>query len=144
MTYVNRGRSGIRAISAASECVQGNVQVVDLLDVCLRERAQKARLPVSVETAPRLMELEYEFGAKRLRGEPVNPVEIADAYLGVIEQYSAAARSRRAVSAVPIEEPDRGQRTGKRTGLSNAADAVELSDFVSREISQIFAYFQLT
>jgi hypothetical protein len=118
VTYVNREDPGYEQSPLHPNVYRGNVQVVDLLDVCLRERAQKARLPVSVETAPRLMELEYEFGAKRLRGEPVNPVEIADAYLGVIEQYSAGGEKadvREANLPVASDEP----------ALDSSADAVK-------------------
>ena len=86
ITYVNRDDPGYEQPPLHPNLYLGNVPVFELLDSCLRERPKKARLPVTVATAARLMELEYGFGAKRLRGEPVNPIEIADAYLEVIEQ----------------------------------------------------------
>ena len=87
ITYVNRDDPGYEQSPLHPNVYRGNVPVFELLDACLRERPQKATLPESPATAARLMELEYEFGAKRLRGEPVNPVEIADAYLEVIERF---------------------------------------------------------
>jgi hypothetical protein len=91
ITYVNRENPGHVQSPLHPNIYLGNVPVFELLDECLRERPKKAALPVSVATAPRLMELEYKFGAKRLRGESVNPIEIADAYLEVIEQGGADA-----------------------------------------------------
>ncbi len=85
ITYVNRPDPGYEQSPLHPNIYMGQVPVFELLDSCLRERPKKAILPESPVTAPRLTELEYEFGAKRLRGEPVNPVEIADAYLEVIE-----------------------------------------------------------
>jgi hypothetical protein len=90
ITYVNRDDPGYEQSPLHPNVYRGNVPVFELLDACLRERPQKATLPESPATAARLMELEYEFGAKRLRGEPVNPVEIADAYLEVIERFGIA------------------------------------------------------
>lgn len=93
ITYVNRDDPGHGQSPLHPNIYMGSVPVFELLDECLRERPKKAAFPVSVATAPRLMELEYEFGAKRLRGEPVNPVEIADAYLEVIEEHGSASES---------------------------------------------------
>lgn len=90
ITYVNRENPGHVQSPLHPNIYMGNVPVFELLDECLRERPKKAAFPVGIATAPRLMELEYKFGAKRLRGEPVNPIEIADAYLEVIEQFGAS------------------------------------------------------
>lgn len=102
ITYVNRDDPGYEQSPLHPNVYRGNVPVFELLDACLRERPQKATLPESPATAARLMELEYQFGAKRLRGEPVNPVEIADAYLEVIERFGAAATDVKETSD-PIE-----------------------------------------
>jgi hypothetical protein len=90
ITYVNRQAPGYDQSPLHPNVYLGDVQVYELLDRCLRDRPKKARLPATPATAARLMELEYEFGAKRLRGESVNPIEIADAYLEVIEKFGAA------------------------------------------------------
>jgi hypothetical protein len=99
ITYVNRDDPGYEQSPLHPNVYRGNVPVFELLDVCLRERPQKARLPESPATAARLMVLEYEFGAKRLRGEPVNPVEIADAYLEVIERFGVAETGLKEITA---------------------------------------------
>lgn len=99
ITYVNREDPGYEQSPLHPNVYLGHVPVFDLLDTCLRDRPKKARLPEPAAAAPRLMELEYEFGAKRLRGESVNPIEIADAYLDVIER-SGAAKSNAVAPAV--------------------------------------------
>jgi hypothetical protein len=98
VTYVNRDDPGIEQSPLHPNVYLGDISVVDQLEMCLSERAKKARFPEPAAAAARLMELEYAFGTRRLRGESVNPVEIADAYLEAIEQ--AAAKEKRAV-----EEP---------------------------------------
>jgi hypothetical protein len=100
ITYVNREDPGHVQSPLHPNTYLGNVPVFELLDACLRERPKKAAFPVSVATAPRLTELEYEFGAKRLRGEPVNPIEIADAYLAVIEQSGAVQNEKQILTSL--------------------------------------------
>ena len=93
VTYVNREAPGHTSSPLHPNVYLGDVPVFELLDTCLRERPKKARLPETPATAPHLMELEYEFGAKRMRGQSVNPIEMADAYLEVIENFGAHLRS---------------------------------------------------
>jgi hypothetical protein len=88
ITYVNREDPGYEQSPLHPNMYLGNIAAFELLDICLRERPKKAGLPVSPSTAAKLTELEYAFGAKRLRGDPVNPVEIADAYFEVIENMA--------------------------------------------------------
>ncbi|ABF40449.1 hypothetical protein Acid345_1447 [Candidatus Koribacter versatilis Ellin345] len=101
ITYVNREDPGYESSPLHPNVYLGNVQVFELLDKCLRDRPKKARLPENPATAARLMELEYEFGTRRLRGQSVNPIEIADAYLDVIEKADAVK-----VPEVPEPEPE--------------------------------------
>ena len=105
ITYVNREAPGYEQSPLHPNIYLGDVPVFDLLDTCLRERPKKARLPETPATAAPLMELEYEFGAKRLRGESVNPVEIADAYLEVIERCGAVKVEVAPPVAPEIEAP---------------------------------------
>lgn len=102
VTYVNRSDPGIEQSPLHPNTYLGDVPVFELLDICLRERPKKARLPVTRASAARLMELEYEIGAKRLRGVPVNPVEIADAYLEVIT--GPAKSDAEEESATPVKD----------------------------------------
>jgi hypothetical protein len=90
VTYVNREDPGIEQSPLHPNVYLGNVSVVDQLETCLNDRPKKARFPETPAAAARLMELEYAFGTRRLRGESVNPIEIADAYLDAIEQAGAA------------------------------------------------------
>ncbi len=93
VTYVNRDKPGYEQSPLHPNIYMGNVPVFELLDTCLHERPKKATLPESPGAVARLTELEYEFGAKRLRGEPVNPIEIAEAYLEVIERLGAPKKT---------------------------------------------------
>ncbi len=104
ITYVNRDDPGYESSPLHPNTYLGDVPPFEQLDRCLRDRPKKARIPATVATAPRLMELEYEFGVRRLRGQSVNPVEIADAYLDVIEKSNAVAKTAEtpaAETAVP-------------------------------------------
>jgi hypothetical protein len=104
VTYVNREDPGHASSPLHPNVYLGHdVHVFDLLDTCLRERPKKARLPETPATAPRLMELEYEFGAKRMRGESVNPIEMADAYLEVIEQFGGPSETEESVPSAEVE-----------------------------------------
>ena len=108
VTYVNRDDPGIEQSPLHPNVYMGEVPVFELLDACLRERPKKARLPESVAVAARLTELEYEFGTRRLRGESVNPVEIAEAYLDAIEMSGKRDEvptwTARAGTVLPLDE----------------------------------------
>ena len=101
ITYVNREDPGYESSPLHPNVYLGSVPVFEQLDRCLRDRPKKARIPETVVTAPRLMELEYEFGVRRLRGQSVNPVEIADAYLDVIEKANAAVKTAEVAEPEP-------------------------------------------
>ena len=113
VTYVNREDPGYEQSPLHPNIYLGDVPVFELLDTCLRDRPKKARLPVTAENAPKVMELEYQFGAKRLRGEPVNPVEIADAYLEVIGAGTVEPSPPLAESADVEEKSAGGVAAGK-------------------------------
>ncbi len=115
ITYVNREDPGYESSPLHPNVYLGDVPVFELLDNCLRDRPKKAPLPESPATAARLMELEYEFGTRRLRGQSVNPVEIADAYLEVIEKANAAK-----VAEPEEPEPQANDHAAKWTGRPHA------------------------
>jgi hypothetical protein len=105
VTYVNREDPGIEQSPLHPNVYLGDVSVVDQLETCLRERPKKARVPEPPRGAARLMELEYAFGTRRLRGESVNPVEIADAYLQAIEEAGEEETVSEAESTATSEVP---------------------------------------
>ncbi|HEY3929997.1 MAG TPA: hypothetical protein VGL89_16625 [Candidatus Koribacter sp.] len=108
ITYVNRKDPGIEQSPLHPNIYLGDVPVFELLDYCLRERPKKARIPETPLAAVRLMELEYEFGTKRLKGETVNPVEIADIYLDAIEQAAVQAAEKELAEDEPVVEVELG------------------------------------
>lgn len=121
VTFVNRPDPHYASSPLHPNVYCGDVPVFELLDACLRERPKKAALPVTPATAAGLMELEYEFGAKRVRGESVNPVEIADAYLEVIEKAPRSTESPEGPATQ--EQPEPPQWTGRPQHVSSAPDA---------------------
>jgi len=124
ITYVNREDPGIEQSPLHPNIYLGEVPVFELLDHCLRERPKKARIPETPSAAVRLMELEYEFGAKRLRGDTVNPVEIADAYLDAIEQAAVPAESEPVTNAEPAVAPAAGDKKGHSPKWTGRPEAV--------------------
>ncbi len=112
MTFVNRPSPGYEQPPLHPNIYLGPVRVWELLDTCLRDRPDKPRFPVSRASARRLMELEYEFGAKRLRGESLNPVEIAESYAEVVQVYAVkqprgsktTSKARAAAQNAPVTD----------------------------------------
>jgi hypothetical protein len=115
VTYVNREDPGIEQSPLHPNVYLGDVSVVDQLETCLRERPKKARFPEPAAVAARLMELEYAFGTRRLRGDSVNPIGIAEAYLEAIEQGGSKKEE-----LAPEPEKSAGTQIPRWTGRADA------------------------
>ena len=123
VTYVNREDPGIEQSPLHPNVYLGDISVVDQLETCLRERPKKARFPETPAAAARLMELEYAFGTRRLRGESVNPIEIADAYLEAIEEAAAnneMVQEEPEASEEVVQEPPKAPEVPRWTGRAEA------------------------